>query len=137
MKYILLLLILVSCGQSPKQEYNYKPQTLVDTLASPVKEDIKPEIFYTYIVFITEESNNEGIINKQQYTTEIDSTSKRISEDERYRILDEAESNIRDAELNDIEIIYNKPVRIISRDIKLFASYSEASISRQETLNKR
>lgn len=137
MKYILILLVFlfISCKQ-PQQDVQpyglYEPP--LDTAFVDTTKIIEPKTTYSYIVFVTVEPDFEGQV-KNQYITEIDSSTTDFTEDAKYRILDEAENNLRDAELNNVETSQGKSVKIITRDLLIFDNYKDASISRQEKLN--
>lgn len=140
MRYIFLLLLFTSCFEKQSDNTIYEQEALIDSSSvKTVVEESKPITTYSYIVFITSEPTHSDVKDTeefQQYTTEIDSTIGVITEDEKYKILDEAENNLRDVELNDTEYVYDTSIKIISRDMFIFDNYKEASISRQKTLNK-
>jgi len=135
MRYILILFLFISCKQVEPEVTPYGLyEPAEDTIFTDSIKIIVPNKMYSYLVFTTVEPTYEGQV-KNQYITEIDSTANEITEDTKYKILDEAESNLRDAELNDVENSHNESVKILSRDLMVFKNYKDASISRQEKLN--
>ncbi|MEY8761258.1 hypothetical protein [Chryseobacterium tongliaoense] len=69
-----------------------------------------------------------GSSNEYVLTTDIFETSSNMNEDEKYKILDEAEKKLRLSK----ESIYKK---IIGREIKTYNSYSDASKARESILS--
>lgn len=69
-----------------------------------------------------------GSSNEYVLTTDIFETSSNMNEDEKYKILDEAEKKLRFSK----ESFYKK---IIGREIKTFNSYSAASKARESILS--
>jgi hypothetical protein len=137
MRYIFILLIFISCEHRESNIVPIKltPPTVKESFTNLDSiSDVSPKLIYYHIEFITLEHTYSDL-EKNQYLTDIDSTEKIITDDLKYKILDEAENNLREVELNDIERIYGKPVKIISRDLFVFDNYMDASISRQNKLN--
>lgn len=115
MKYLILpLLTIVSC-----QTYDRAP---VEPTVEIAPIEIKPAIKYGLVLLVV---NNDEVI-----ASDIFETKDSITEDYKYRELDLAEKNLRDAEYDG-----NDSVRFNYRDMLIFDNYKDASIARQKILN--
>lgn len=134
---ILLLCFSLCCCQRESTNNNA-------SLNSFNTETVKKE-YYGFAVFNTDEPIYEdGIIRRvnKRYTTEIQTFKDSLNDDDKFRELDLAEKNLREAELNDTESEFSfnpekAQVNIIYRDIFIFDKYKDASLQRQKILNSK
>jgi len=101
-----------------------------------VEEAIVPQSKYSFIVIVTDEPVEFSVRENKQYTTEIDTIDSNINEDYQYIELDLAEKNLRIAEIDSIQSYYNAEVKVVKRNFLVFDTYKEASLARQEFLQK-
>lgn len=128
---ILTFLLITSCKkakvndtsyQNPSESYEYV-DSLGGTKLGKVEEPYQPRESskkYSFIVFHTRQSytNNTGVS-----ATGVFETSSYLSEDEKYKLLDEAQHNIYD--------------NVTKRELKTYDSYAEASKAREKVLHIR
>ena len=139
--FLILPLLLLSCERRVPM---YDTSNAVDSVAVlPVDTVSMPMNTYGFAVFVTEEpitvSDSLTVRKSKRYTTEIQTYEGVLSEEDKYRELDLAEKNLRDAELNDVEKRFpvDAQVFILKRDIYTFDTYKDASLKRQEILTTK
>ena len=66
------------------------------------------------------------------YTTDIQSYDGEVSEDLKYKWLDEAERNMRNSHNSSVSLMLNEPPKTIFRELYKYNSYKEASVALQK-----
>ncbi len=156
--YILPFLVAaVSCQNQPKDtEAPYTP--VMDTIkvnTAPNKPEPVTKSHYSFVVIVANEptgiytspvdyrkSIDRGL---RQHTTDIEETTEEITEDYKYRRLDNVEKELRETlfkglttHYNNVATAYNitpsSYVNVVSRDIYVYDTYAEASKAREQAL---
>lgn len=130
MKNIVLLFtlfVIVGCEPTRKQRASdYFESRIPDT--TPKIEYVAPLPETKYGIIKIDVLTPDSL--RKRLVTDVIEIDTIIDNDYKYRELDLAERNLRDAEF------YNMDIHIIDREMLIFDSYSDASIARQNSLTK-
>lgn len=115
---LLITLSLISCKKN-EEKANYNTNYTVNS-SNPIDYTSKIPNKYSFVVMHTK---NQFTGNRGIFTTGIFETSEYITEDEKYKLMDEAQSDPRVA-----------TETITKRELKSFESYAEASKTREQIM---
>lgn len=131
-------------GSSNDYQSNEMPETAYsDTISRTFTNDkLITKYYFIGIGFTEPVSWSSTYVNGEMvkkvvrenhfYTTDIQKYDGEVSEDLKYRWLDEAEKNMRNSHNRSVSEMLNEPPKTIFRELYKYDSYKEASIALQK-----
>ncbi|MFH6947316.1 hypothetical protein ACHRV6_02390 [Flavobacterium sp. FlaQc-51] len=143
--YIFTVFLIFSCKKERPSDYqiNEIPVTTnTETISDTANDKLITKYYFIGIGFTEPVSWSTTYVNGEEvkkivrenhfYTTDIISHDGKVSEDLKYKWLDEAERNMRNSHNSSVSEMLNEPPKTIFRELYGYDSYKEASVALQK-----